>query len=131
MKYVLIFWAVIVVVFLIVLSMIPIGKEPLTESYFENHTQLPSNITPNETYFFSFTVHNLEYRDMDYRYNVTYTVGNISRQISEDKFSLKDNASITIPVSFMIPEHFNRTKVEVNLTNMTIHFWATENEAMI
>ena len=68
MKYIIIAGVVILVAFLIVLSFIPLGIEPLTELYIENHTELPKNVYLNKTYNFSFTANNLEYQDVEYEY---------------------------------------------------------------
>ena len=77
MKYVLIAGLGILAVFLAVLYFIPLGIEPLTELYFENHTALPKNIFLDKNYDFSFTVNNLEYQDVEYNYIVeAYDVNN-------------------------------------------------------
>jgi len=122
MKYVIIGWALILVIFLVVLSQIPIGKEPLTELYFENHISLPSDIKLNQEYEFVFTVVNLEYKPTRYSYVITiddtvFDVGRIS--------TIEYNASQSIPISLMIEQPFERSKVQVALVNRSekIHFW--------
>ena len=64
MKTVVIGGVAILAVFLLVLLFIPLGIEPLTEVYFENHTTLPAYLFLDKPYNFSFTIHNLEYQEM-------------------------------------------------------------------
>ena len=131
MKYVVISAVVIVIVFLVVLSYIPIGIEPLSEVYFENHTKLPVNIFLNRSYNFTFTVHNLEYRDMTYNYNITSNYGNKSLTVDSGTFALSNNESVTLLKKFKMLEHFDRAQILVNVTkdnneSIDIHFWVDE-----
>jgi len=142
MKYVLIAAGVILVVFLAVLSQIPIGIEPLTELYFENHTELPKTLKIGEECRFAFTIHNLEYIDMNYTYEITAEYRNEKRVINTDNVFLADNESKMINEKFKLNEHFERAKINVklikltenpmqkdpNLKNITIniHFWVDE-----
>lgn len=50
--------------------------ERLTELYFTDHTKLPAKYTPGETQTVSFTIHNLEYRTVDYKYRIIQTDNN-------------------------------------------------------
>jgi hypothetical protein len=142
MKYILIAAAVIIAIFIVALQFIPIGIEPLTEVYFENHTQLPNVIFLNTPYDFSFTVHNLEYIPMNYSYNVTAEyLGNLI-PVESGKFSLENNQTTTINESFEFSGKFQRAKIQIvisrdfentlqkdpNLKNQTIdiHFWVNE-----
>ena len=128
MKYVLIGWAIILAIFLIVLSTIPKGIEPLTELYFENHTTLPATARVNVTYPFSFVIHNLEYKQTEYNYIVSVDYGNISLVRSNNTVTLKDNQTARVETDFVITEHFTRARVRVALYNRTemIHFWVDE-----
>ena len=131
MKYVFIAAAVIVVAFIIALLQIPIGIEPLTEVYFENHTSLPGNIFLNKSYDFSFTVHNLEYREMNYTYDMNIEYANKTGTVNSGKFSLENNETTTIKKSFSFAEPFDRAKIEIvvkkdNNESIDIHFWVDE-----
>jgi hypothetical protein len=128
MKYVIIGWLVIIAVFVYFLSQIPIGIEPLTELYFENHTGLPSMVEPNKTYSFAFTVNNLEYRPMNYSYTVIAQYFNHTIIIKNETIGLEDNTSKTIPVDFLIEDRFSRGRIEISLLgrNQTIHMWFNE-----
>lgn len=121
MKYVLASSLVILIIFLAVLSMIPKGIEPLTELYFENHTLLPKYIFPNHDYNFSFTIHNIEYTDMDYNYtiNALNNSGAVIYKISEGKFSLANNKSKTIFKKFKLPKYFGRAEINIQLNKIT------------
>lgn len=47
-----------------------VKPETFTELYFENHNQLPNTISQGQTYTYSFTIHNLENKDMEYHYAI-------------------------------------------------------------
>lgn len=142
MKYILIVGIAILIVFLIVLSYIPIGIEPLTELYFENHTKLPKYIFLNKDYNFSFSVHNLEYMDMDYSYNIIAQYNNKTEMWDSGNFLLANNQTKTINQTFIFLEPFDKAKISVrvdkltenpmqkdpNLENITlfIHLWVDE-----
>jgi len=142
MKYILIAFIAILIVFLIVLSYIPLGIEPLTELYFENHTKLPKYLFLNKPYNFSFSVHNLEYMDMNYSYNIIMQYSNKTIPTASGNFLLANNQTKTIENSFIINEGFDKAKITVridklienpmqkdpNLKNITlfIHLWLEE-----
>jgi hypothetical protein len=150
MKYIIIAAVCILIAFLAVLSQIPLGIEPLTELYLENHTSLPINVYLNKTYNFSFTTHNLEYQDVEYDYVVEALDVNdtVLSRIDEGKFTLSNNESRTINESYIFKKPFNRAKVQVVITknlmgnpefktklwwpdpnypkNIDIHFWVDE-----
>ncbi len=151
MKYVLVGAIIILAVFLIVLSFIPLGIEPLTELYFENHTTLPKIIFLNKPYNFSFTVHNLEYQDMRYKYDIRAFDENNTLLFKMDsrEILLVNNETKTIFESFNMKDHFGRMKININLkkddmgivpdfkkklwwpdpnypNEIDIHFWAEE-----
>lgn len=118
MKYVVLFGALIVVAFLAVLYFIPLGIEPLTEVYFENHTSLRANNFPNVTYNFTFTIHNLEYQDMNYKYNISaFDVnGTFIKELSKGEVYLGNNMSQSVFVKYNLPKGFERTQVKVLVT---------------
>lgn len=151
MKYVLIGGIAILAVFLVVLSFIPLGIEPLTEVYFENHTALPAYIFPTKMYNYSFTVHNLEYQDMKYNYTIKAYDENDTflYDMGSGEIYLANNETKTIFEDFSIGNHFGRIKINVNIqkddlgivpefkkklwwpdpnypTEIDIHFWVEE-----
>jgi len=91
MKKVLIAGILIIIGFLVALSFIPLGIEPLTEVYFENHTELPKHLFLNQSYDFTFTVHNLEEQDMNYEYIIeSYDEnGDFRTELSSKEFFLE------------------------------------------
>ena len=136
MKYVVIAGILIVLGFLVALHFIPIGKEPLSEVYFENHTQLPTIVFLNRTYNYTFSVHNLEYREMNYTYNITADYLGISSILDQGSFSLADNETRTISEYFNFGGSFQRAKIIVYVTKDTgevidIHFWVEEYASTI
>lgn len=153
MKWVFIAGIVLLGVFLFVLAFIPLGIEPLTEVYFENHTSLPAYLFTDKPYNFSFSVHNLEYQQMRYYYNIDAYDENDSLlyNIGEGEFILLNNETKTLSEQFTIDNHFNRTKIVVNVSkdlsletpsfkkklwwpdpnypmSIDIHFWVEEVE---
>lgn len=113
--------------------------ETLTELYFEDHLKLPNKLISGKSYNFRFTIHNLEYKEMEYRYQVTVTgygfqtLGKTEEPvtIANGEKTLKQDEYATIPVEFTLPKKItaDRMKIEVNLIdfNQPIHFWL-ENE---
>lgn len=122
MKYIIIFGILILLVFLGVLSQIPLGIEPLTEVYIENHTSLPINVFLNKTYNFSFNVHNLEYQDVEYSYTIeALDVNNtLIYKIDEGKFTLLNNESRTVSENYIFKQPFNRAKIKIIVTKNLI-----------
>jgi hypothetical protein len=113
MKYIIIAGIAILIIFLAVLSQIPLGIEPLTEIYFENHTKLPINIFLNESYDYSFTIHNLEYQEMEYNYTVLAEYNTTIVELDKGVVVLEDNTSITYERNFSMNEPFKRARIEV------------------
>lgn len=122
MKYVLIAGIVILAIFLIVLSQIPLGIEPLTELYLNNHTTLPVNVFLYKTYNFSFTTHNLEYQEVEYNYTVNAYDENYSLMFPIDKgsFILYNNQTETTEENYTFNQSFTRSEIEVNITKTLI-----------
>lgn len=139
MKYILIAGLIILAVFLIVLREIPLGVEPLTEIYFENHTKLPKYLFPNNQYNYSFTVHNLEYTNMNYEYVINAeNETNILSELTRGNISLKNNESITINENIKMKSGFERAKISIILNKITSgdetaskskFYWSDENYA--
>jgi len=117
MKYVLIAGIVIIGIFLIVLSFIPLGIEPLTELYFENHTSLPAYLFLNKPYNFSFTIHNLEYQEVKYGYSVGVYDENETflYEIDSGEVYLLNNETKTIYEDFSMNKPFGRARIGINV----------------
>src|SRR4030042_7150872 len=115
MKYIIIAGALILIAFLAVLYFIPLGIEPLTEVYIENHEQLPKNVYLNKTYNFSFTTHNLEYQDVKYDYTVKAfdANGTLLYEIESGSFLLANNESETAYVGYKFDEEFKRARIQI------------------
>jgi len=94
-----------------------VRPETFTELYFENHTQLPNKIVGWNTYPFSFTIHNLEDKDMEYPYSV-YTIRDGKKVITykEDKVTIKKGEYKTITATIKALKPLD-TKVVVDLTD--------------
>ena len=94
-----------------------VQPETFTELYFENHTQLPNKIIGWNKYTFSFTIHNLEDKDMEYPYSI-YTVRDGKKVITyhEDKIIIKKGEYKTIIETINALKPLD-TKVVVDLTD--------------
>ncbi len=100
--------------------------EPFTELYFEDHLKLPAKRdNAGKNYQFRFTVHNLEYRERDYLYEVKEVEGERETRIAEGGFSLKHDKFKTIPVEYGIATGSGRVKIQTCLTDndQCVHFW--------
>ncbi len=102
-----------------------VQPETFTELYFENHTQLPNSIEPNKTYNFSFTLHNLEYRDMNYPYEVYIDADGTKQMLDQNTVFVKNAGYKTIAESFTPTVPMGRVKIVANLINKNqqISFW--------
>lgn len=118
MRAVIIAGVVLLGIFLFVLSFIPLGIEPLTEVYFENHTKLPVYLFLDRPYNYSFSVHNLEYQQMRYTYSVdAYDESeNLLYNMDNGEFILENNETRTINEQFIMENNFNRTKIKINVS---------------
>jgi hypothetical protein len=130
MKYVIASGIVLLIVLIAGINLIPGYEEPLTELYFNNHLELPSEASVGEPVHFSFTIHNLEGREMEYEYAIEVSYNDSSRFIIEDVISVGEGEYAEIAKSVTFVEPFDRAKVEVLLESkgQSIHFWVDESE---
>ena len=106
-----------------------IKPETFTELYLENHTEIQKYIEVDVAQTFSFTIHNLEHKTMDYPYEVYIEdLDGNKAELVKDIVRLKHDEKRTIPVYFQINVPVKRAKVVVNLTSkdQAIHFWIGE-----
>jgi len=117
-KFIIIAAITILAIFLIALAQIPLGIEPLTELYFENHTTLPKYLFLNKTYNFPFTMRNLEYQEVKYNYTLLLQneTGETFGEIDKGSVPLSNNGSKTIDEVFKIMQPFKRAKVSIEIT---------------
>jgi hypothetical protein len=99
--------------------------EPYTELYFEDYLHLPSHITPKQQYFFQFTLHNLENKDMDYSYEVYVEIGQDKFLIDKGAIFVKNNEYKTVQEEFAVASALPRSKIVTEVTNkkLQIAFW--------
>jgi hypothetical protein len=104
-----------------------VKPETFTELYFEDHINLPKTITKWQVYNFSFTVHNIEYQDMNYPYVVYVLMNNQKVILDSGNFTLKNDEFKTIKEDVGPFENY-RAQVVVELTNknQSIHFWVEQ-----
>lgn len=113
--------------------------ERLTELYFTDHTKLPTTYTVSEKQTINFKVHNLEYRDTEYKYAITLEGkdGEVQRVINGSPFTLKHDEYRGITQDIVLEDLGPRSKVAVTLTydgiafgednpspqTQSIHYW--------
>ncbi len=103
--------------------------ETFTELYLENHLTLPKEATANSQHEFAFTVHNLEYKTIDYPIEVyaeDEAVPANTSALFNTTITLKHDESKTISVNPTFPRlGTEREKIVVNLLNKNqkIYFW--------
>lgn len=104
-----------------------LSKKPerFTELYFTDHLNLPKKIKLGTPYSFEFTIHNLEYQDFTYHYELTAEIDEKKAVLGEGQFLLKHDEIKTLPLDFRIFKSFKRAKITLNLVNKNqpIHFW--------
>jgi len=102
-------------------------KKPktFTELYFEDHLNLPGKIEIGKGQSFKFTIHNLEYRDTTYKYEINAVDDKEDVILSSGSATLSHDEYKTINESFVSATASGRTKIEVLLVdqNQSIDFW--------
>lgn len=103
--------------------------ERFTELYFEDHLNLPKQIEFNTSYPVSFTIHNLEGRQMTYDVQIEL-VGETSESpqvnLLTQTVDVSANESKTVSIELRVPALFSeRARMTVRLVDLdqTIHFW--------
>lgn len=99
--------------------------EDFTETYFDNHTQLPETVTKGQTITFSFTTHNLENKQFTYPYKVYVDDNGTQTLIDQGTFTLENNQYKTLPESYTFIKSVGKVKMVVELTSLQqqIFFW--------
>lgn len=93
-----IFFRVKIITSLIYLGLIP-QPEKYTELYFEDNEKLPALLSTSPQSF-RFTIHNLEYKIMQYPYSVYIQSGNNTQQIDTQTVILGKNQYKTITENY-------------------------------
>lgn len=108
------------------LNLLP-AHEPLTELYFEDPNSLPTDAAAGETVRFRFTVHNLEYKALQYRYTVSAVTASDSSRIDYGTFILPHDGYKTVR-ELVVPATGSariRYKVDLQPGIQSIHLWLT------
>lgn len=104
--------------------------EPFTELYFEKHDKLPHEVTPSKPSAFTFTIHNLEQKNMQYRYIVYADLGGEKITVDEGTIPLAHNTSKSVTERFKTDNLEGRMKMVVELPEkqQDISFWIEGKE---
>jgi hypothetical protein len=112
------------------LKLIP-RPERFTELYFDDHTNLPTRISKNEDVSFTFVIHNLEGKEMEYPYVVYFQSkdGNVVK-IAEGFETLADGEYKAIEKTYVSNSDQNEGGVFVRLKELdqSIHFLLNINQ---
>ncbi len=98
--------------------------ERFTELYFENHTDIPKEMAKGKTILFSFTIHNLEGKDMEYPYAVYFKNNYGTTTVEKNIALVKDNEYKTITESYTFKSMSKGETLYVELTDQhqELHF---------
>jgi uncharacterized membrane protein len=100
--------------------------ERYTELYFSDPTTIPTTAAEGRQLPVSFTIHNVEAKDMKYTYDLTFTTAVGKTLIQEQQsFSLLTNDSKTITTDIQVPAYSGKAEVQILLPSLhqSIHFW--------
>lgn len=105
-----------------------VKPETFTELYFEDHINLPKKIELGEEQSFKFTIHNLEYQDTTYKYEIKAVDDKENITLSSGSATLSHNEYKTIDGSYTLATASGRMKIQVLLVNKNqpISFWMEE-----
>jgi uncharacterized membrane protein len=107
--------------------------ERLTELYYVNPNSLPSTYTPGVNQKFGFTVHNVEYRNTDYTYQIEEEnqAGSQTVTLQQGSFWLSQNQYKTIDENVNLSDLGPRVQIVVNLSNVneSIDYWANRSNS--
>jgi hypothetical protein len=101
-----------------------VKSETFTELYFENHNDLPGIIESHKIYNFTFTIHNLEDRKINYLYIVYLQTASTKVILNQGTINMENGAYKSIREEFG-PLKNARVKITVELVNKNqlIDFW--------
>jgi hypothetical protein len=99
--------------------------ETFTELSFEDNLHLPSEVIPRHPYFFQFTLHNVEGKDMEYSYEVYVEVGQDRLIFDKGTVFVNENDYKTIQERFATASVLPKSEIVVDLINKNqqIDFW--------
>ena len=100
--------------------------ESFTELYLDDYTGMrqgmPTEIIPGTTIDFSFTVHNLEGKDIVYPYNV-YLVDEIgTTTLKSGVITLADKATVSTPITYTFKKQHSNVTVYIQIPTESVHF---------
>ena len=101
--------------------------EKLTELYFGDQSHLPSTYLGGGLVPISFTIHNLEYADTTYRYQVKVVneTGDVLLIAAVQTLTVKQNAARVVTTKLTMGAAKERVRVIIELIDQqqSIHFW--------
>ena len=87
----------------------PNNKEGFTELYFV--WDLPKEVELNKEYHFSFAIHNLENRNMEYKYSVYLN----SDKINESNLNIENNYISIVKQGFIVKDKIENSSIPVSV----------------
>jgi len=101
--------------------------QPYTELYFSQPAQLPSRVQPGQSLPVTFTIHNVEARDLTYAYTVDFVPsdGQVTA-LPQQQVAVASGRTVTVNDTAMkVPQFSGRAEVSLMLLHRpeAIHFW--------
>ncbi len=92
--------------------------ERLTEAYFTDHQNLPTEYSPNSLVSVDFTLHNIEYKTTNYKYQILQQSEDksISRELASGEKSLHHDESANIETSVTMQDTGKRARIMAIIT---------------
>jgi hypothetical protein len=101
-----------------------VKPEAFTELYFEDHSNLPKTIEKYKEYSFSFTIHNLEHKEVEYLYIVYLQRDSEKTILDSGRLNLQNDEYKSQQVDFGPLENLRaQIVVEITNKNQQIDFW--------
>jgi hypothetical protein len=106
-------------------------NQTYTELAFDNVNNLPSSVSATNQVNFSFMIHNVEGKTIDYPYIITVQNGNNSQVLKQGTVSLASNAQVSIAEDLSIHNLSQRQEVIVSLPTkqQAIDLWLKGSES--
>jgi hypothetical protein len=92
--------------------------EKITELSFVNPNSLPTTVTPGKPYTVSYNLHNLQSQTTKYDVRTSLVVNGSVQTISERKFTLPNDASVNLPVSFTATKPHENLELVIDVLNI-------------
>lgn len=100
-------------------------EESYTEMFIEDHQNLPNYLAPGREATASFTLHNYEHKNKNYKFIITKTLDNETDVIGSGSAALVHGQAKTIRFNYDVATTEARTRIEVAIPDIkqSVHFY--------